>query len=296
VSAPARTCLPLTRNDDRGFPRRRRAALRHDDRCARRRHSAALRHDHRRSLRRPRFDNCFFFIRNAGTEQQKRRKQQQQFLTHRTSMFEWEHGTGAKVIPGRSGHSPRARCTDVQMERGSRTEPHLQVQSDFFRSRFNETGELMLFASGMPSRTSNAAIQSRMKRLSAEFSELHHQDLDLPLSERLGTSVLVALRPWLPDLQTAKTWNCETAVSWRRTVRDLPRSSARIGLFVRDTDCGDMGAIMRNQLPRRCLAAIGLPNSAPRMSQSRDAHLLRSSSSFSAADAASRKAQRVRGG
>jgi len=52
------------------------------------------------------------------------------------------------------------------------------------RSRFDEPGELMVFTTGMLSRTSNAAIQSRMKRISTEFSELHHQDLELPLSER----------------------------------------------------------------------------------------------------------------
>jgi DNA-binding Xre family transcriptional regulator len=74
-----------------------------------------------------------------------------------------------------------------------------QVQSNFFSSRFDETGELMVFTSGMLSRTGNAAIQSRMKRLSAEFSELHHQDLELPLSERFGTSLLLALRPWVPE-------------------------------------------------------------------------------------------------
>jgi hypothetical protein len=74
-----------------------------------------------------------------------------------------------------------------------------QVQNDFFRSRFSDTGELMLFTSGMLSRNANAAIQARMKRLSAEFSELHQQDLDLPFSERLGTSLLVALRPWAPE-------------------------------------------------------------------------------------------------
>jgi DNA-binding Xre family transcriptional regulator len=74
-----------------------------------------------------------------------------------------------------------------------------QVQSDFFRSRFDEAGELMVFASGMLSRTGNAAIQSRMKRLSAEFSEMHHQDLELPLSQRFGTSLLLALRPWAPE-------------------------------------------------------------------------------------------------
>ena len=75
----------------------------------------------------------------------------------------------------------------------------LQVQSNFFRSHFDAAGELMVFTSGMLSRTGNAAIQARIKRLSAEFSEMHQQDLGLPLSERFGTSLLLAIRPWMPD-------------------------------------------------------------------------------------------------
>jgi DNA-binding Xre family transcriptional regulator len=74
-----------------------------------------------------------------------------------------------------------------------------QVQADFFRSRFDGNGELMVFVSGMLSRNGNAAMQSRMKRLGAEFSELHGQDLELPLDERFGTSLLLALRPWIPE-------------------------------------------------------------------------------------------------
>lgn len=74
-----------------------------------------------------------------------------------------------------------------------------QVQSNFLRSRFDEASELMVFTTGMLSRTSNAAIQNRMKRMSADFSDLHHQDLELPLSERSGTSLLLALRPWVPE-------------------------------------------------------------------------------------------------
>ena len=74
-----------------------------------------------------------------------------------------------------------------------------QVQSDFFRSRFDGAGEAMSFLSGMLSRGSNAALQTRMRQLAAEFAELHNQDLELPLSERFGTSVLLAVRPWIPE-------------------------------------------------------------------------------------------------
>jgi|SRR4051812_2303065 len=74
-----------------------------------------------------------------------------------------------------------------------------QVQNDFFRSRFDAPGELLVFTSGMLSRGGNASIQSRMKRLGAEFSESHRQDLELPLEQRFGTSLLIALRPWAPE-------------------------------------------------------------------------------------------------
>ncbi len=74
-----------------------------------------------------------------------------------------------------------------------------QLQNDFFRSRFDQGGEQMLMISGMLSRASNAAIQNHMRRLSAEFSDLHHQDLELPLSERFGTSLILAVRPWTPE-------------------------------------------------------------------------------------------------
>ena len=76
---------------------------------------------------------------------------------------------------------------------------HARVQSDYFQSSFDQAGELMLFVSGMLSRSSNAALQSRLRRLGAEFSELHQQDLELPLAERFGTSMLLAVRPWTPD-------------------------------------------------------------------------------------------------
>lgn len=74
-----------------------------------------------------------------------------------------------------------------------------QLQSDFFRSRFDQEGEKMTLMSGMLSLPSNAIIQNHMRRLSAEFLELHHQDLGLPLAERFGTSLILAVRPWTPE-------------------------------------------------------------------------------------------------
>jgi transcriptional regulator with XRE-family HTH domain len=75
-----------------------------------------------------------------------------------------------------------------------------QLEANFFASRFDARGEHLAFLSGMLSRNSNAVIQQHMRRLEAEFTELHNQDADLPLEERFGTSLLVAMRPWAPEM------------------------------------------------------------------------------------------------
>jgi transcriptional regulator with XRE-family HTH domain len=75
-----------------------------------------------------------------------------------------------------------------------------QLEANFFGSRFDSRGEHLAFVSGMLSRNSNAVIQQHMRRLEAEFTELHNQDAGLPLDERFGTSLLVAMRPWIPEM------------------------------------------------------------------------------------------------
>lgn len=71
-----------------------------------------------------------------------------------------------------------------------------QVQADFFKCAFNQPGELRLFVTGMLSRESNAQIQQKMQRLAQDFRHLHEEDKNLPLSERFGTSMVMAVRPW----------------------------------------------------------------------------------------------------
>jgi len=42
------------------------------------------------------------------------------------------------------------------------------------------------------------AHYNHLRSLEAEFTELHNQDVRLPLEERFGTSLLIAVRPWVP--------------------------------------------------------------------------------------------------
>ena len=75
-----------------------------------------------------------------------------------------------------------------------------QLEANFFESRFDGRGEHLAFVNGMLSRNSNAVIQHHMRRLEAEFTELHNQDVGLPLEERFGSSIFIAMPPWVPDV------------------------------------------------------------------------------------------------
>jgi hypothetical protein len=73
-----------------------------------------------------------------------------------------------------------------------------QVEAEYLSSRFDRPGELFLFVSGMLSRRSTAEVTARMRRVAGDFADLHASDRALPLSERHGTSLLLAIRPWEP--------------------------------------------------------------------------------------------------
>lgn len=71
-----------------------------------------------------------------------------------------------------------------------------QAHHEFFRSRFHGANEFMLVVNGMLSKGSSAAIATRLKRIAREFSDLHNEDVRLPLAERSAMSLLVAIRHW----------------------------------------------------------------------------------------------------
>jgi hypothetical protein len=74
-----------------------------------------------------------------------------------------------------------------------------EVQQDFLKCRFHQPGEMRLFVSGMLSPQSNESVQQKLKRLALEFRHCHEEDLALPLEQRFGVSLLMAMRPWEID-------------------------------------------------------------------------------------------------
>lgn len=70
------------------------------------------------------------------------------------------------------------------------------IQNDFLDSGFDRPGEKLVFLTGMLSRKSALALIRRMEKLAAEFLELNQEDSSLELHNRIGSSIIIALRPW----------------------------------------------------------------------------------------------------
>lgn len=73
---------------------------------------------------------------------------------------------------------------------------HGRLKDDFFDSRFDRQAERLLVVNGMLSPRSNAVLQSKMERLAREFDELNDDDAGLPLDQRHGVTMVVAVSDW----------------------------------------------------------------------------------------------------
>jgi DNA-binding Xre family transcriptional regulator len=71
-----------------------------------------------------------------------------------------------------------------------------RVQSEFLESSFTRKGELRVFASGMISTSANAEIIRKMQHLAQEMHDINLESETLPLEQRFGTSLMMAIRPW----------------------------------------------------------------------------------------------------
>ncbi|PKF61579.1 transcriptional regulator [Psychromonas sp. psych-6C06] len=75
-----------------------------------------------------------------------------------------------------------------------------RVQNEFFNSRFNKATEKLIVVNGLLSLTSNGEVQKLMQKLCNEFVESRQEDSPLPLSEKHGTTMVLALRQWNSSL------------------------------------------------------------------------------------------------
>lgn len=75
-----------------------------------------------------------------------------------------------------------------------------RVQLEFLDSSFNQAGEFRIFVSGMISRTANAEIIKKIQHLAQEMNDMNSESESLPLDQRFGTSLMMAIRPWEIDV------------------------------------------------------------------------------------------------
>lgn len=74
------------------------------------------------------------------------------------------------------------------------------VQREFFHSRFAGEEEKLLVLNGVLSKASNAELQRKMQKMARDFNELMQNDAALPLDERYGNTMVMAIRHWQYDM------------------------------------------------------------------------------------------------
>ncbi len=74
------------------------------------------------------------------------------------------------------------------------------LQEDFLKSRFDEHNESFQFLSGMFTGACADQVRQRLRQLALEFHQYNQQDRDKSIDEREGYSLLLAFRPWRPDV------------------------------------------------------------------------------------------------
>ncbi|MCG8040453.1 MAG: helix-turn-helix transcriptional regulator [Candidatus Thiodiazotropha endolucinida] len=70
------------------------------------------------------------------------------------------------------------------------------AQPEFLDAKFLREDEALIFTNGYLSESSRLSMLRQLKRLSVEFNRLHEEDGSLPLSQRQGTSLMLAFRAW----------------------------------------------------------------------------------------------------
>jgi transcriptional regulator with XRE-family HTH domain len=73
-----------------------------------------------------------------------------------------------------------------------------RMEAEYLSSTFRRADEAFLFVNGMLSAKSTTELIGRLRKVAAEFAEMHRDDLRLLMPQRHGTSVLLAIRPWEP--------------------------------------------------------------------------------------------------
>lgn len=71
-----------------------------------------------------------------------------------------------------------------------------QVQTEFFNTSFDEDGALRVVKNGVLSKKGQLDLHHRLKMIDSLFDEISQQERRLPLKDRQGVTMILAIRSW----------------------------------------------------------------------------------------------------
>lgn len=71
-----------------------------------------------------------------------------------------------------------------------------KIQQDFFTSNFDKKAEKLSVLNGMLSTDSINTLQRRMQRLADDFNHLIREDIEKPMQQKMGITMVMAKRQW----------------------------------------------------------------------------------------------------
>lgn len=71
-----------------------------------------------------------------------------------------------------------------------------KIAQEYFKTEFKNDDECLIVLNGMLSQQSNGEFQRKIKKLAREFDDLNNDDAALPLNQRNGVTVVMAVRNW----------------------------------------------------------------------------------------------------
>ena len=74
------------------------------------------------------------------------------------------------------------------------------IQHDFFSCHFEKPTELYLVRSGMLTEQDNLLFQKILNETANKFVMLCRDTIEIPIEQRHGTALIVAMRPWVPQI------------------------------------------------------------------------------------------------
>jgi len=71
-----------------------------------------------------------------------------------------------------------------------------KIAAEYFKTKFNDEDECLIVLNGMLSSQSNGEFQRKLKKLARDFDDINNDDASLPLEQRNGVTVVMAVRNW----------------------------------------------------------------------------------------------------